>query len=906
MSLSPNNSPIFCLLKDGRSSVQAIIRDWIKVCRSNEDEALLQIIQLIISSCGASYVMKEEKVSESSVSQMLNDCLLEGFAIDKNLPFDEYPLSPKNTKTVWRRFREKFLSFVQNFFEMAEDLLLEKKLVLDKILELLFDMISSRKDEYVKCYLHTAILFGLKLNTKVIQSHCKLISEVADQEKSSYKNSDILEQLKEKLNYVTNVNENLNRLISIGYIHEIEDVQCAAIRELGIWMYQDSQMYLSDEYLKYFHRVLHDLDSPHARIEAMRALIPLYELSIEDNVIESQMEPFTDKVFIKIFVTACNESNIELSLLAHKIIILLHRMGKDKFIVSYKDILKIFVPNLIREKRIAYASAEYLYERLKRNDNNKLKTIKSFIKLFIDSNIERCDQFMCLFVDSLLKFGNEMLDINVLLEMMTSSKFTDEEQILVCHLFYALIKVLTDQTRLNTRNHKLNKREIDKQRDKKKQFTRLILTKFSDIIKALQYDTAKLIPLVKTINLIDKQNIKRSDEKTLLQGLLKDLMNICNIHSDECLIVAIGATMRYFCEDNYPEGEFCLNYVISLFDERVKELSDNLSRYFGDSNMSNKKIKTVLPDLRIMKYFFKFIHLPTFKCLFENLEKILHHSIDEDVPDIIIKEVLAACTYYIQGYYGEIVKDDRASANTLDDSHQLVLNYSLICINKPGISETAFECICHILLSYKKGLKDIGCYSNIYDCKAEIIPNSASEMKKIGLKMQDFIEKYVFLKDGCLTIRKRLEHLKLYFTVVMSSRLLMQYAHFVFLYWNKDEVYKPLMKQFFDWCRNTSRANLSRTIIYGFGLAYKNSKCEILELRKLSKQVILNFGPKLEVNHHAVRALHEEGIVFSIRHQMGKYIEFLQVVSEWSSKLLKDDKEKLKEFLDDQVYLEFS
>ncbi|CAD5114512.1 DgyrCDS3636 [Dimorphilus gyrociliatus] len=875
--------------------------DWVQTCKSDEDKGLLQIMQLFLSSSGASYEIKPEKVAETSVSQMLLECIAEGFNKDKKLPFEEYPLSVKNTKPIWKKFRINFINFAQAFFEMGQDILLERRLILDKILELIFDMISSKNDQYVKCFFHTAILFGLKLNTTVIQVHCKLISEIEELKKGRYCDSRLIDHLKEKLDYLSNVNENLNRLISIGYIHEIEDIQCITMQELGLWMYQDSHMYLSDEYLKYFHRVMHDIDSPNARVEAMRGLIPLYELAGEDSVVEIQLESFTDKVFKKVIISACSESNSELNVTAHKIIQLLHSIGKDKFIVPYKDLLKIFVPNLVREKNIAYSSADYIYKRLRGADRNERKIIKSFIKLLIDAKVERNDQYMFLIADSLITTSKEFLDIDNMIDMLRTSNIANEEKVYICNLLFATIKVSTNQTGVSNRDAKLTKKGLREQSENREKFTNLILNKITTITDLFHSDIEKLKPLVKIVNLVDKQYIGRTSGKSSLIIIVKELMKIGSTHTDESLLFQIASALEFLSQENYPLGTVCKELVHSLFEDIIQETNANLSEYF-EEHLSQKEIeKDFLPKLRRIKCFLKFIDFSRFQTLFDNLERLLYQSIDKEVSEVLIKEVLTGCTYFIQRSLNETLKDDRSHKNNLDDAHQFVLNFSLISIENDELAEAAFECICYILLSYKRGLKNVGCYKSLLSHTHSIIPNGASEMKTIGIKLQEFIEKFVFLQKGCLQRKERLEYLKLYLTVVMSSRLVMQYAHFIFLYWNKDDFYKPLMKQFFDWCRRTSRANLCRTIMYALGISFKNKKHEICDLIKLSKQLIINFGPKLDINRHAMRALHEEGIVFSIRHHSGRYIEFLRVVSEWSGKLYKEDRHLVKNFLDNQL-----
>ncbi|CAD5117880.1 DgyrCDS6624 [Dimorphilus gyrociliatus] len=890
---------LFMLIKEGKVSTESLVDDWLNLCKNDETSALHQLLRLCFSSAGSPIdAAQPENILEVDMIDLLDKCAEQGFAKLDEENFEEYPLSRKNTKSLWKNFRSNLSGFIRVLFDMGQHTFLYKGTLIDKLIELIFGMISSVDGKYYKCFFHTGIFFGLKMNTVVVEVHRKLKDDLKRIHNQDKPDEQTLDEIDEKINYVSKLKEKLCKLVPIGYLHEINDVQCLTMEELGCWLFIDPEEFLVDLNLRYFHRVLHDVDSPNARSQAIVSLVPIYSLIEENPDILERLKGFTSRVFHKIFCQACISPDVAMMSAAHKIISHLHFYKEPHdYIVTEEELTDIFLPNLTGHREAAMNSAKYLIERLTSENDSRVKVALAFINLLKRGNLKRCDQFISLITDSLNSVSDIFKDLELLYNILISNEQSSDVELYLCHFFYASYELQTTLVRLPPRIVKMTKKDLQAKNAQKEDLAECFVPRIFNLLTTFSHDIEKCQLIVRLIRLLDKAMFVRLNAEVSLSNIMKELTKLFDNHSSINFLEEMSKTMVYLMQDDYLLNHVAKNLGGMFFDSLIAELEHSLKLYLED-RLSPERVNLLWIPMRKLRMILKYHDLSSYDEFFRDLPKVLTFTTLKN-SEAFYAETLVAIVYFVQR---QVLKSHVEDLPYLENLQMKTLMSALKItgVNKET-EDAAFECIIFFMTSFKKELKNLECYKLLFRDNNSFILSCNTVAGIASSKLESFVVKRVFNDDSETNLEGKLRILQAYLQVVMSRRIPMQAGHFLFLYWNKFIVLQTLIKQFFYWCRNTSRSAFLKTVLYSLAMIFESKKLKLKELKQLSKELALQFGSRSEANRESMFILHKDGIVFSVRYKSGDNLEFLKVLCEWSFKVARRDRDKILRFFDNQL-----
>ncbi|XP_071947456.1 cohesin subunit SA-2-like [Antedon mediterranea] len=230
----------------------------------------------------------------------------------------------------------------------------------------------------------------------------------------------------------------------------------------------------------------------------------------------------------------------------------------------------------------------------------------------------------------------------------------------------------------------------------------------------------------------------------------------------------------------------------------------------------------------------------------------------------------------------------------------------LLIDSTSSIKHQAFITISDLLVVFSRHelSSDLTCSSLIY------APSSALE-----LLMSDFIEDEVFVgkddDDNDEVLHKRQNLLSLFSKLIISSIIDMRMAtcmfkHYIQYYNDYGAVIKRTLAKSRDIdkisCAKTLGLALSQLFFQmksEMGYIEKSKSTEKMnDIKKLARRFSLAFGQEKVKSREALTALHKDGIMFSLttspeEHQAYPYIDYLDILGEFSNKLTRLDKKTM-------------
>ncbi|KAK4336680.1 hypothetical protein RND71_044106 [Anisodus tanguticus] len=240
-------------------------------------------------------------------------------------------------------------------------------------MESLISWLISLSDSQVRAFRHTATLAAMKLMTALVDV-ALLLSVNLDNtlrqyeiERSKGKDQRLNERLdalaSKKMEMEDNtkdINIMLSYMFKSLFVHRYRDyvpeIRAVCIYEIGVWMKKFPNHFLDDSYLKYIGWTLNDKVCD-VRLKCLQALLPLYD----KEEIARKMELFTNK-FKNRIVQMVLDKDSEVAVQAIKLIIQIQKHHSD--VLSDKDCESIYELVFVSNRGVAQAAGEFLNERL--------------------------------------------------------------------------------------------------------------------------------------------------------------------------------------------------------------------------------------------------------------------------------------------------------------------------------------------------------------------------------------------------------------------------------------------------------------------------------------------------------------------------------------------------------------
>ncbi|KAK6742111.1 hypothetical protein RB195_009776 [Necator americanus] len=929
---------LFGAVKTGRNLEQTI-DEWIEEYERNPDAALVKLQQFFISCCGCKGVINAHMLSTMEYSDIIRR-MTEDFDEDSG----DYPLIL--TGTQWKKFRNNLHSMLYVWIDKCKSSLIFDQRMMDSVIQLL----TGLADSQVRAFRHTATFAAMKISSALVDVTLELVSvkdrnaKQLEAEKARLKQSsgtneklDVLIQKKNEIEERTDdVRQMLQFIFKSVFVHRYRDVlpdtRSICITELGNWMLVYPDHFLEDSYLKYIGWSLFD-KVPDVRLKCISALLPLYD---KPDVLV-KLELFTNKFKDRLVSMVLDKDN-EVGMKTCQLMTSIYRVFPT--LLQLKDCVPIYELVYSNHRGLAVAAGEFLNTKVFQHSHrgrassvassggrsgmgDNAKLIQDLIQFYIEGE---CHDHATYLVDALIDTNPMIKDWQTMVDLLLSDEVESSESQLIEVLVCSVRQAATGEPPVGRSVVKRGAPSTKESRTLLEDRTRLSEVLIPALPKLLQKfiaDRDKVANLI-TLPLNFQLDMYMAGR---LENHLTELMRVIDMivekHADEEMMNTVAEMITYF-STNTAVAQHTETYRLKLIDGLALQLRHTVQRCMNEEQWDEEDEAAMLAAFRKVTAFASHIDLKKWD-LWDVVLHVLNNHDDKAPRDVIDKSIWFL---FIQLNWDliRLVRDQEpnkteAVKKLKKRRDQFLHDVNIILSEGASGVELAFQCLNDSLILFNEELKSHG---------AHLEPLIVRLDNDFILKMQSFVNDNVFIppsEDTQLDQQQQVElmHMKRsllaqYCKMVLHGVFPIKDAAFVLRYY--CEFYSDfgdILKQLLYKCRDLNFVACAKAVTRALTDVYEsirmNTGLEFVDplsdafhqLRDLAKRFAVAFGNDHLKNREAVAVVHRDGIQFALTgydpNRKGGTnkpinITFLEVIIEFSAKLIRQDKSAVMRYLE--------
>ncbi|XP_028401572.1 cohesin subunit SA-2-like [Dendronephthya gigantea] len=952
----PEKGSMFDIIKGGRDALQTVVDDWIESYSNDRESAMVDLIQVVIQCCGCKGTVSEDMLEEEENVNAIRK-LTEEFDEDTH----EYPLTM--SRPEYKKFKHNFCEFIGVLIEQCQHSIVYD----DYMMEKLISWLISLSDSQVRAFRHTSTLAGMRLVAALIQIALKVKVEYDNTErqllsekgksvsKRGVQKMEMLQNKKDQLRDNTHALEEYMNFIFQGiFVHRYRDsrpeIRSLCISEIGTWMKEYSNYFLSHKYLKYVVWTLHDKDGD-VRFHALQTLHKLYE--IEEFL--TQLEPLTSRFKGRI-VSMTLDVEHTVTVVAIKLVALLYRYHE----LDEEDCQQVEQLVFCSHRQVAHEAGSFLNERLlaeaessspskkkaskKSEIQRKAEYFKKLISFFVTSQIHDHAAYL---VDSLWQHCDLLKDWDIMTSMLLDDKtgegLSDDEE-------SALIEIMTCCCRQAATGQgppgRLVKRLLSTKEKKtivndKQEMSGHFMVQLPLLLGKYGTDLPKAENLITIPQYFDLEEFTQSRLSQHFEELLDQIDDLVQKGPETSLLEECAKTYRVLTDNELTlksKAEVARNKLIDSIVELLKEGLQNFNpdRGNADDEEGNDDAYALEVNLRRIAAFFRFHDLGAWE-LYDTLNEIARMSkVSVEVCSNALNS-LEMCLLWAFKAMKEKSPNKR-HMRTLKHRVDEFMNLCSSLLEKDfdELGRQAFLCVCDIIVIFAKQL------NNNYPSLSSLVyvPNDVfqencvtfatryafsdlnveqereDEDENTESEVQELNNKRVVLSGLC----------KLFaYNIFDMHRASEVFSKFISAFGNFGDIIKHTMSK----CREINIEYYTKTIVFTLFEEYKElcnnedrspdkTSEEYIALKELARRLALTYGIELtkEPIRKAMINLHRAGILLSLERDVASnknnehdentdillpYIGFFDIINECSSRLISQDKKAVLKILKKQL-----
>ncbi|XP_069655755.1 cohesin subunit SA-3 isoform X6 [Haliaeetus albicilla] len=359
---NPEQNTLFEAVRSAKIAVETVVDDWLETYKQDRETGFLELVNFIIRSCGCRGVVTLKMFRHLQNSEIIQQ-LTEKFEEDSA----EYPLSLGTQP--WRRFRAAFCELVAAVVRQCQYSVVYDEFLMDALISLL----TGLSDSQVRAFRHTSTLAAMKLMTALVnvalgvslhQENNQRQYEAERSKGPGRQATDKLEALLEKRRELQEQQEEIENMMNAIFkgifVHRYRDVvpeiRAICMEELGTWMKSYTASFLTDGYLKYIGWTLHDKQRE-VRLQCVKALQGLY--CHRDTA--AHMELFTSR-FKTRMVSMVLDKEPDVAVEVVKLLTLM--LENTEEVLTEEDCQSVYPVVYVSSRALASAAGLFLYRRL--------------------------------------------------------------------------------------------------------------------------------------------------------------------------------------------------------------------------------------------------------------------------------------------------------------------------------------------------------------------------------------------------------------------------------------------------------------------------------------------------------------------------------------------------------------
>uniref|UniRef100_A0A8C2U6M9 Cohesin subunit SA n=1 Tax=Coturnix japonica TaxID=93934 RepID=A0A8C2U6M9_COTJA len=902
---------LFEVVKLGKSAMQSVVDDWIESYKQDRDIALLDLINFFIQCSGCRGTVRIEMFRNMQNAEIIRK-MTEEFDEDSG----DYPLTMPGPQ--WKKFRSNFCEFIGVLIRQCQYSIIYDEYMMDTVISLL----TGLSDSQVRAFRHTSTLAAMKLMTALVNVALNLSIHQdntqrqyeAERNKMIGKRANerlelLLQKRKELQENQDEIENMMNSIFKGIFVHRYRDaiaeIRAVCIEEIGVWMKMYSDAFLNDSYLKYVGWTLHDRQGE-VRLKCLKALQSLYT----NRELFPKLELFTNRFKDRI-VSMTLDKEYDVAVEAIRLVTLILHGSEEA--LSNEDCENVYHLVYSAHRPVAVAAGEFLHKKLfsrhdpqaeealaKRRGRNSPNgnLIRMLVLFFLESELHEHAAYL---VDSLWESSQELLkDWECMTELLLEEPVQGEEA-MSDRQESALIELMVCTIRQAAEAHPpvgrgtgkrvLTAKERKTQIDDRNKLTEHFIIALPMLLSKYSADAEKVANLLQIPQYFDLEIYSTGRMEKHLDALLKQIKFVVEKHVESDVLEACSKTYSILCSEEYT----IQNRVDIAHSQLIDEFVDRF----------NHSVEDLLQEV---------YYIP---------------AAIWTMPEQIVVQALQ-CSHYsilwqlVKITEGSPSKEDLLVLRKTVKSFLAVCQQCLSNVNTP-VKEQAFMLLCDLLMIFSHQLMTGG--------REGLQPLVFNPDSGLQSELLSFVMDHVFIDQDdenqsmegdeedeankIEALHKRRNLLAAFSKLIIYDIVDMHAAADIFKHYMKYyNDYGDIIKETLSKTRQIDKIQCAKTLILSLqqlfnelvqeqGPNLDRTSAHVSGIKELARRFALTFGLDQIKTREAVATLHKDGIEFAFKYQNQKgqdypppNLAFLEVLSEFSSKLLRQDKKTVHTYLE--------
>ncbi|XP_053201590.1 cohesin subunit SA-1-like [Panonychus citri] len=944
--LKSYGNSLFASVKKGRAALQSVVDEWIESYRQDRNTATLELLQFFSLASGCKGKITPQMKETMDNGRIIRE-LVEEFDDQAG---GDYPIITNGPQ--WKKFRSNFCEFVHTLIRQCQYSIIYDQYLMENMISFLITL----SDSQVRAFRHTATLAAMKLMTALVDVALTLSINIDNTQRQYDKarlekggRGDKLDGLQIKRQELDDNMEDIKTML--GYLFKsifvhryrdiIPEIRALCMYEIGIWMKRFPNYFLDDSFLKYVGWTLHDKVGD-VRLKCLQSLLPLYETE----EIARKMELFTNK-FKERIVAMSLDKEYEVAVQAVKLIISIHKYHRE--VLTDKDCEHVYELVYATHRNVAQAAGEFLNERLfqvdeevtanlcsRRGKKRSVHTplLRDLITFFIESELHEHGAYL---VDSLIESHPMMKDWECMTDLLLEEPGPDEEalddrqetsliEIMVC----AIKQAATGEYPIGRGpvRKQISTKEAKQVADDKNRISEHFIVALPLLLDKYKTDPEKIANLMTIPQYFELSYYSQTNDQ--LESLLRLINVLVEIHSDSEVLEACAKAYEYLYDENFTFKREVWVSKSSLLDTLVlRKHKDAVEAYSERPNGRDEREAVVMISKKIAAFIscHDMSSYEMWDTIFERWIRGAGSENADSVPEEAIKYSISVC-YYALIWELHTLSEARNQGPVDHYTRNRLIEFiaelrDILTHPNEDLAQEAYFSICDLLLMFDHQLE------NDSPAVAQLVyrPNNA-----LIKQLETFIMERVFVYDeesedepgiqnSVERLHKKRHLLAGYCKLIIYNVIPMRHAicvirHYVRFFNDFGDIIKTTLGKLREMNKVICAKTMASALIQVFkelqteshqnANAFTKQDENFLALKELAKRFALSFGLDNQKNRDAVASLHREGIHFSFD-KLDNPIDplgpppnlpFLEILSEFSNKLIKQDKKTVLLYLD--------
>uniref|UniRef100_A0A4W6CGD2 STAG2 cohesin complex component n=1 Tax=Lates calcarifer TaxID=8187 RepID=A0A4W6CGD2_LATCA len=712
----------------------------------------------------------------------------------------------------------------------------------------------------------------------------------------------LLQKRKELQENQDEIENMMNAIFKGVFVHRYRDsiaeIRAICIEEIGVWMKLYSDAFLNDSYLKYVGWTMHDKQGE-VRLKCLTALQGLYY----NRELNARLELFTSRFKDRI-VSMTLDKEYDVAVQAIKLLTLV--LNSTDEVLTPEDCESVYHLVYSAHRPVAIAAGEFLFKKLfsqrepeeegapkrRGRQSPNANLIKTTVFFFLESELHEHAAYL---VDSLWECGAELLkDWECMISLLLDEPLPGEEA-LTDRQETALIEIMLCTVRQAAECHPpvgrgtgkrvMTAKEKKTQLDDRTRMTELFAVALPPLLAKYAVDAEKVTNLLQLPQFFDLEIYTTGRLEKHLESLLRQIREIVEKHTDTEVLEACSKTYHALCNEEFT----IFNRVDIARSQLLDELVDKFNRLLEDflqegEDADEDDAYQVLSTLKRITAFHNAHDLSGWD-LFTSNFKLLNTGIENgDMPEQIVIHSLQ-CTHYVILWH--LAKLSEGSSRKVRPPKAKFAVSILQCLKRIG---KAFTILCDLLLIFSHQMVSGG--------REHLEPLVYSPEDSLQSELLSFILNHVFIDqddDTNSTGTNDDEAVKIE-ALHKRRNLLAAYCKLIIYCVVEMKTGADIFKQYM---------RLFNEMLSELGHGFDRSSSAFCGIKELARRFSLTFGLDQVKTRDAIAMLHKDGIEFAFKDPSPQgeggpplNLAFLDILSEFSSKLMRQDKRTVHMYLE--------